>query len=383
MAELMEDRGPLVAVDPKEKRLRALLANIYRLGHSNVLVIAGDGRQVSLSAQFDRVLVDAPCSAEGTFRRQEGKVPKRSPSFVAHITKAQEALLRRGIALTRPGGSILYSTCTFAPEENEAIVNRVLQDTPVQIEAIPLELAHSPGLLEWQGVEYHPSLELAWRVYPHQLNAGGLFMVLLRKLPDEGGASEGETTGQLATSSGWHPVPRAFPGDDLVSADARVERTLYELESFFGFRSHLDLGIGWMVRRENVWAQTAGEWPMPGWDNDSEANRWRVVSIGLRAFRDRGSGDFQTATPSSSFLSRWGHHLGAHRQIHLTVEDLRALLEVRALPTHGVAPGSVVLLWDGTVLGRGMIRLGGELVSEIATAQRARLWDILAKGEAP
>jgi len=402
MAELMEDRGPLVAVDPKEKRLRALLANIYRLGHSNVLVIASDGRQVSLSAQFDRVLVDAPCSAEGTFRRQEGKVPKRSPSFVAHITRAQEALLRRGIALTRPGGSILYSTCTFAPEENEAIVSRVLEDSRVAIEPIPLDLPHSPGLIEWQGERFHHTLEHAWRIYPHQMNAGGLFMVLLRKLPEEAGeqlrnySTIGPVSGRLdqitpshtdhpvddPRNTGWEPVPQAFPGEELSAAQQRVADTLIELESFFGFPSLAGQGIGWMVRNENVWAQTAGEWPIPGWEIDQDASRWRVVSMGLRAFRDRGSGEAPAATPSSFFLSRWGHHLGPARQIHLSVGDLRELLEVRTLPTE-VAPGAVVLLWDGAILGRGMVRVGGELVSEIPRAQRARLRSILGKGESP
>jgi NOL1/NOP2/sun family putative RNA methylase len=411
MAELMEDRGPLVAVDLKEKRLRALLANIYRLGHSNVLVIAGDGRQLPLSALFDRVLVDAPCSAEGTFRRQEGKVPKRSPSFVTHVTKAQEALLRRGIALTRPGGTILYSTCTFAPEENEAIVNRILQDTAVQVEPIPIELPHSDGLPGWQGTEYHRSLRHAWRVYPHQMNAGGLFMALLRKveagaevplaLADAGEsmdtpgptwagstwagsswAGSGSTGSDRAESvrggTGWDEVPAGFPGEDLDSAKSRVARSIEEFESFFAFSPPYGSDPGWLVRRENIWAQTAGEWPLQAWQREDATGRWRVVSLGLRAFRDRGTGGEGVATPSSVFLSRWGRYLGPGRQIPLSNASLRSLLDKQSLRSPGLSPGAVALLWNGMVLGRGIVRVSGELVSEIASAQRDRLRAILA-----
>lgn len=366
LAELMEERGPLVAVDPKEKRLRALLANIYRLGYPNVLVIAADGRQLPLSAQFDRVLVDAPCSAEGTFRRQAGKVPKRSPSFVSHITRNQEALLRRAVALTRPGGTILYSTCTFAPEENEAIVDRVLRDSPIAVERISLDLPHSPGLTEWQGRSYSSELREAWRVYPHQLDAGGLFMVRLQKLPASG------TSG----SSAWGPVPSVFPGEDVTSAAEKIERSLHELESFFHISPERLRALGWMVRNENLWAHTAGEWPLPGWLAE-EIPRWRVVSIGLRAMRDRGSMEGGRATPSTQFVSRWGTEVGADRQYHLSDGELRTLLGGSLQMTEGRVPGAVVLRWQGVVLGRGIVRVGGELVSEIPTAQRARLREIL------
>ena len=71
-ADLMEDRGCIVAVDRNEGRIRALLGNLYRTAHPNVLVVSGDGRALPAGARFDRVLVDAPCSAEGTLRRRGG-----------------------------------------------------------------------------------------------------------------------------------------------------------------------------------------------------------------------------------------------------------------------------------------------------------------------
>ncbi len=82
LSELMGEEGPLVAVDSKEKRIRGLLGNLYRMGYLNVIVIAADGRQLPSAAGFDRVLVDAPCSGEGNYRRQDGQSSARAPPSI-------------------------------------------------------------------------------------------------------------------------------------------------------------------------------------------------------------------------------------------------------------------------------------------------------------
>ena len=153
LAELMGETGPLIAVEPKEKRIRGLLGNIYRLGYRNVIVVAGDGRTLPEGVSFDRVLVDAPCSGEGNYRRRAGRLPPRTAEFSRYVTRVQEALLRHAVRLTKPGGTIVYATCTYAPEENEAVVDRVLRDAPVTVAEIPLGLPHSPGLTAWAGHE--------------------------------------------------------------------------------------------------------------------------------------------------------------------------------------------------------------------------------------
>lgn len=362
IAELMGDRGPLVAVDPKEKRLRGLLGNLYRLGHPNVLVIAADGRQLPGGAMFDRILVDAPCSAEGTSRRQGGRVPRRDAGFVAYVTSVQEALLRRAVDLLLPGGVLVYSTCTFAPEENEAVVSRVLSDTPLEVEPIPLEAPHSPGLADWGGTSFNPSLVRAWRVYPHQMNSGGLFMVRLRK-----------ATGSNEPDAGWSPVPQAFPGGDTAAAALRITAAQLELEHRFGMPHHILESLCWMVRGENIWAHTAERWPVATWSRDPAATRWRVVSLGIRALKQRPEG---METPSNHFLARWGKALGTDRQVELTRDQLRILLSDLHIPSAGLPVGPVALLWEGMVLGRGMVGVGG-LRHEIPGASAARLSTLL------
>ena len=146
VADLMQDQGGLVAAELSENRIRGLLGNLYRLGISNVLVASGDGREAPEAALFDRVLVDAPCSGEGTLRRRSGRAPRQSSSFLGYVTKVQRRLLEKAIRVTRPGGTILYVTCTFAPEENEAVINDILRGQPVEIDPISLQIPFAHGL---------------------------------------------------------------------------------------------------------------------------------------------------------------------------------------------------------------------------------------------
>ncbi len=393
LAELMGERGPLVAVDPKEKRLRGLMSNIFRLGCTNVLVVAADGRELPGGALFDAVLVDAPCSAEGNYRKQGGRLPDRTREFQVYVTGIQDALLRRGIELTRPGGSVVYSTCTFAPEENELVVQRILDSCPVILEEIDLNLPHQPGLTRWDGVELSPELAKTWRVYPHHLDSGGLFMARFRKVSgsrvhpvssstpgprptsEPAHPSRQEDTGR--TESAWSPVPPAFPDEDQVAATARIEGAVRLLTEEYGISPKALEAFGWMVRKDNIWVQTAGEWPVERW---RDHGGWRVVSLGLRAFRAAGSGK---ETPSNHLLGRLASHLPTPEDPragprHRTLSDgeLRHLLEGGALEDPTLPPGPVVLHHDGTLLGRGMVGRGG-LRHEIPTAQARRLGAIL------
>ncbi len=362
LAELMDDRGPLVAVDPKEKRLRGLMANLFRLGHPNIIVIASDGRELPGGARFDRVLVDAPCSAEGNYRRQEGRLPGRTGGFQDYVSSLQEELLRRAIELTRPGGTIVYSTCTFAPEENEAVVDAVLADAPVRLEPIALDLPHEPGLTAWGERSFAPELALTWRVYPHHLDSGGMFMARLRRLPGDVGATHG--------ADAWSPIPEAFPGEDPKRSAERIELARTLLVEEYGVEAELVGAMRFLVRGENLWLQQAGEWPVEGW---REHGGWRVVSAGLRAFRAAPGG---RETPSNHFLSRIQTHLTGARRRTLDRDELRSLLAGEPIDPGTLPAGPIALFFEGTLVGRGMVGRSG-LRSEIPAAQGARLREIL------
>jgi NOL1/NOP2/sun family putative RNA methylase len=183
LAALMDDEGTLVGNDNNLGRLSALRHNAERLGVTNLAVTRQDARNFSLKPfdfeTFDRVLVDAPCSCEGTCRKNPDVLDQWTMAHVEGLTGVQKGILRRAVQATGEGGRVVYSTCTFAPEENEAVVDYVLEheDCRVLPSESPLETA--PGVTEWEGESFDESLTDAHRVYPHLNDTGGFFCVAL------------------------------------------------------------------------------------------------------------------------------------------------------------------------------------------------------------
>ena len=179
----MDDSGLLVANDNNLGRLSALRFNTERLGLTNVAVTRQDARNFSLKplslSAFDRTLVDAPCSCEGTIRKNPDALDKWSISHIEGVAGVQKGILRRAVQATREGGTVVYSTCTFAPEENEAVVDHVLENEACRVMAFETGLVSSPGITEWEGETYNDSVEKTQRFYPHYNDTGGFFCAKL------------------------------------------------------------------------------------------------------------------------------------------------------------------------------------------------------------
>ena len=140
LALALKNRGTVIANDLQESRLAALHDLIRRLGLMNVSTTCGDGARLPLADNsFDRVLLDAPCTAEG--KAQRGYLRASSETFRAGLRQTQRRLLEHALKLCRPGGRIVYSTCTFAPEENEAVITAFLEAFGGQVRVRPV-----PGL---------------------------------------------------------------------------------------------------------------------------------------------------------------------------------------------------------------------------------------------
>lgn len=184
ISALMDDEGFVVANDNSLGRLSALRHNSERLGVTNVAVTNRDARNFSMKPfhfdHFDRTLVDAPCSCEGTVRKNPDVRDQWTMDHVKSVVGIQKGIIRRAIQATRPGGIVVYSTCTFAPEENEAVVTHALESEDCEVVEFDTPLETSPGVTEWEGEEYHPSVTKTQRVYPHQNDTGGFFCAKLR-----------------------------------------------------------------------------------------------------------------------------------------------------------------------------------------------------------
>jgi len=183
LAAAMDDRGRILANDANLGRLAPLRSNMERLGVTNVAVTNRDARHLSLSDwdvdAVDAALVDAPCSGEGTVRKNPAALEDWSESFVADVSTLQRDILKRAIRLTEPGGTVVYATCTFAPEENEAVLDAVLDTEDCEIRGFEVPLATDPGVTGWRDASYDPSVRKAKRIWPHRSDTGGFFCAKL------------------------------------------------------------------------------------------------------------------------------------------------------------------------------------------------------------
>ena len=140
LAELMGDEGEVWAMERAEARVAALEATVHRLGTHAVHVVLGDGRTYAFPMPFDRVLVDAPCSGLGVLGRRADARWRKGPEMLHELPPVQLDLLAAGGRRARPGGVLVYSVCSFEPEETTQVVERFLRQSP----AFVLESARGP-----------------------------------------------------------------------------------------------------------------------------------------------------------------------------------------------------------------------------------------------
>lgn len=183
IASLMRNRGLLVANDLQGERLKALGINLQRCGVSCGLVthMTGHGfRKAGIA--FDRVLVDAPCSGTGTIRRNYRILSMWSPRLVERMARDQRALLESGWMALSPGGTLVYSTCTLEPEEDEGQVSAFLGRHPeAVIQPFKLDIKRSEPVLGWDGAKYHKDIKHTLRIYPQDNDTEGFFVAKIRK----------------------------------------------------------------------------------------------------------------------------------------------------------------------------------------------------------
>lgn len=175
IAGRMKGRGLLLCNEYSPARAKILSRNIERMGVANAIVTNEKTGNLAkrLPGFFDRVLVDAPCSGEGMFRKEEAAVTDWSLETVEMCAARQAEILENAAVLLKPGGRLVYSTCTFAPEENEQTVAAFLQRHP---EFVPEEV-EAP----W----FTPGPQGSYRMWPHRLLGEGHFGAVLRKLEGE------------------------------------------------------------------------------------------------------------------------------------------------------------------------------------------------------
>ena len=194
MAAMMNNEGTIIANDIKLDRIKILAANLERCGVMNTIATRNDGvglciRLAKAGFKFDKILLDAPCSGEGTLRSSPKTFKMWNIKMIRKFSGQQKKLLANALKCLKVGGSLVYSTCTHAPEENEGVVDFALKNFPVNVEKIKLPLICRKGIISWEGKRYGKDVERSCRIYPHDNDSEGFFVVkfkLMGEIEEEG-----------------------------------------------------------------------------------------------------------------------------------------------------------------------------------------------------
>lgn len=187
----LHGRGFLVSNEIHPARAKILSQNIERLGIGNAVVTNESPDKLSkhFTEFFDKILVDAPCSGEGMFRKDETARNQWSPDHVVLCAARQQQILDKAAAMLKPGGKMVYSTCTFSPEENEGSIHHFLNRHPeFSIEQGQNLPGLSKGRPEW-AEDGRKELCETFRIWPHHTEGEGHYMAVLKK---EGGEISGK-----------------------------------------------------------------------------------------------------------------------------------------------------------------------------------------------
>lgn len=330
LAAALRGEGILVANEYAAPRAAILRGNLERMGVANAALLnESTGRlAAALPAFFDKVLVDAPCSGEGMFRKEPQALRQHSAALVAQCAALGAQILDDAAALLRRGGLLCYSTCTFSPEEDETQIGAFLARHP-EFSLLPIKAqAGSPGEAARAGGYDYPA-EYTRRVYPCH-GGEGHFMALLQKTDVP--LAQGTPMGQ-AHREGRKKTSGA-PGGGKAAAGVRAAAVDF-LRQYFPALA----GIPIEVREQDAFV--ALDLPLP--------QKLRIVRRGI-LLGSAGKGRFEPA--HQLFCVHGTLCVNAER---LTLDDARAAawLKGETIPARTAAPGWTAVLVDGFPLGFG------------------------------
>ena len=189
IASQINNTGTIIANDVKIERIKILASNLERCGVSNTIITREDGvalcEKLKLqNLKFDKILLDAPCSGEGTMRSSVKTCLMWNPNTIKSLSKLQKKLIQGAFEILKPKGEIVYSTCTHAPEENEEVVDFALKEfkDKIKIEKINLPVKCREGITRWNNEEYDERVKFCARIYPQDNNSEGFFVAKFKKI---------------------------------------------------------------------------------------------------------------------------------------------------------------------------------------------------------
>lgn len=346
MGTMMENRGVILANDVASKRLRALSQNLQRMTLCNGVLYKWYGEQFGNAyfEMFDRVLLDPGCSGLGTLHKNPEVLGWWNWNYCERLAVRQRNLITSAIKALRPGEILTYSTCTLTPIENEAIVDFALREFPVEV--VPIELPGIrtwPGLTEFEGTTYHPSLARTLRMYPLDNITEGFYVACLRKT---------DSLKPPRMKKPITPTPMGF----LSRKNSPVKKYLDYLTEHFRIPESVWQSYVYLMGTNSITFCSREMEAFPFYARPLQAG------LPLVATMDRGA----------KLTTEGCHLIGQHAQQHvIDIEDLPTLQrfvnrEEVDIPVEG--KGQIIVRYRGCVIGYGLAD-GGRLKSQFPKAE--------------
>lgn len=185
LAQLMNNKGIIVANEINPRRISGLIHNVKKCGLLNEVIISVPGERIGdmLPNYFDKILIDAPCSAEGTIRKSKKVLYHWGIKNIQKMSHIQKGLIVSAFRALKPGAIMVYSTCTVAPEENEGVIDYLLKKFP-EAEIVPINIANfkmREGIVKWQNENYDPRVKHCVRILPQDNDTAPFFVAKITK----------------------------------------------------------------------------------------------------------------------------------------------------------------------------------------------------------
>ncbi len=327
LAELMNNKGTLIANEIDVRRIRALVFNIDRLNLLNVGVINNKGELLSkiYDNYFDKILVDAPCSSLGIIQKRGEVSDWWSLEHSERLHNIQLKLLIAAIKMAKPGGEIVYSTCTLSVEENELVLEKVLSKYPVEIQKIDIPFKTIPGKSEFLSNEFNSQIQNTHRILPWEINSDGFFIAKLIKT---------DFTEPLEKLN----VPK--PDLKFVNfKDKQINKYISQLAEHFGIDLDVFSNFNFLIKGKDIFI-TDKNW------QDENLNNFNRIGTKFGAFdsRDKITLHSNAGQVLSDYITKRIYHIN-------NIEDLERYISGSKIQAADLDYGQYLIKYENYTLG--------------------------------
>ncbi len=241
LAELMNNKGTLIANEVSLERMKILVFNIDKMNFVNIGVMKNKGELLSkvFENRFDKILVDAPCSALG-ITQKKGEVSNWwNEKKVQGIAEIQYKLLVSAIKMCKVGGEIVYSTCTISLEENELVLDKILRKYPVELIDIELPVKNHEAFTKYYDEEINPQISKARRILPWEIGSEGFFVAKFRKI------SEADSSEKFSRIDKKHEL--------IKSSSGKIKNVILYLSDYYGINKEIFNDYKYLLKQEDIY----------------------------------------------------------------------------------------------------------------------------------